>query len=266
MNLFSSHWLSLREPVDLGARNNSVLNAINDYFRNREEISVTDIAGGTGSTLRALQEKLAVRANWRLLDNDPTLLSHAQATFKHGNTTVEQVDLAQTLEPVLDTNPDLVTTSAFLDLVSQTWLEHLVDLLAHNNTPFYAAITYNGNKSLSPVHPLDAAVCELFDMHQKTDKGFGPAMGPSSAQQSVETFRNAGFVVDTGSSDWCVEGNHHEFQHQLLTGWHQAALELSPETKTELDEWLQFRMRMIRTGKSRLIVGHTDFFARLNRS
>ncbi|NWG24726.1 MAG: class I SAM-dependent methyltransferase [Pseudorhodoplanes sp.] len=117
---FSAQWLELRERYDTPARNPGVLDAVAAAFAGKPAISVTDLACGTGSTRRAIAARLPVRQDWRLVDNDLSLLARARpSTLPAGVTiTTVPVDLARDLEAALDGSVDLVTASALLDLVS----------------------------------------------------------------------------------------------------------------------------------------------------
>ena len=94
------------------------------------------------------------------------------------------VDLARDLELALDGPLDLVTTSALLDLVSDDWLERLVIEAAARRLPVYAALSYDGRARFDPADPLDIEIVAAVNRHQRTDKGFGPALGPSAAEAS----------------------------------------------------------------------------------
>ena len=160
MNEFSTHWLSLREPIDRAARNKKLLAQLADFFDQNEHITIVDIAGGTGSTYRALQNTLPNKMTWHLVDNDPKLLESAKKQIPENNLNCHLHDLSISLEPVLAFKPDLITTTAFLDLVSEEWLEHFSQISASHQVPIYAALTYNGKKAISPLHPsLSPILC-----------------------------------------------------------------------------------------------------------
>jgi hypothetical protein len=75
MSAFSAAWLELREPYDRGARNAAVIDALVAAFAGQPSVSVVDLACGTGSTFRAISPRLKLRQNWRLVDNDLSLLA-----------------------------------------------------------------------------------------------------------------------------------------------------------------------------------------------
>jgi ubiquinone/menaquinone biosynthesis C-methylase UbiE len=77
MSGFSASWLEMREPFDLRARNASVIEAIVAEFAGRPSVTIADLACGTGSTLRALSPHIDARQNWRLADNNLSLLARA---------------------------------------------------------------------------------------------------------------------------------------------------------------------------------------------
>ena len=67
----------------------------------------------------------------------------------------------------------LVTASALLDLVSESWLKSLAMRCRAAGAVALLTITYNGRSLASPPEPEDAMVLDLFNRHQRTDKGLG---------------------------------------------------------------------------------------------
>src|ERR1700690_81108 len=153
MTGFSADWLALREPHDLRARNPAVLNAVVASLAGNTAIRIVDLACGTGSTLRALSPRFAAQQNWRLADNDLSLLARASAMAPLARVTFTTVplDLNRDLEAALDGPIDLVTTSALLDLVSADWVERLAVEATVRSVPVYAALsTTDGSNSAPP--------------------------------------------------------------------------------------------------------------------
>lgn len=275
MTGFSSDWLALREPADRRARNARLLDAVVAHVaRSTATPAITDLACGTGSTLRALAPRLAGAQRWRLVDHDAALLARAAeaaagagetpAARGHTERTVEtlRADLAREVEAIMALPSDLVTTSAFLDLVSHAWLERWVGALRCHRRPVYAALSYDGRVACSPADPLDPAVFEAFDEHQRRDKGLGGALGPAAAAAAVRLLRAAGFVVRVGRSDWRLGGGDRELQCRLLDGWHAAVAETGRIDPAALAAWHARRLAAIDAGRSTVTVGHIDLFAR----
>jgi len=148
---FSAAWLGLREPYDLRARNAAVIDAVVVMLAGRPSVTIADLACGTGSTFRALRPRIKARQNWRLADNDLSLLARApQSSPPDTHVTTMPVDLNRDLEAALDGPVDLVTTSALLDLVSDEWLQRLAVETAARRLPIYAALSYDGRIEMTP--------------------------------------------------------------------------------------------------------------------
>jgi hypothetical protein len=272
---FSAQWLFLREPYDLAARNDDVLDALGQEFRDRAAVSVVDLACGTGATVRAIARCLPAQQSWRLVDNDLGLLARV-STQRPGQVSkptltdapehkllsvvTRPVDLVCDLELALEAPLDLVATSALLDLVSPEWLDRLIIETAARDLPLYAALSYDGRVALEPAGEFDTQVLAAFDLHQQTDKGFGPALGPAAAARAVERLEHFGFAVEQGRSDWVLGPADQAMQEALLVGWAEVAgLMLSD---ADIAKWLAWRRREVAAGRSRLRVGHVDIFAR----
>jgi len=261
---FSASWLTLREPFDRRARNPAVLNAVADWAADRDSVAVVDLACGLGSTLRAVTGRLPPRQNWRLVDNDLSLLARAATLARPPELTVTAtpVDLARDLEAALDGPVELVTTSALLDLVSPEWLERLATETAARRLPVYAALSYDGLATIEPADTLDGAIIESVNRHQRRDKGFGPALGPEAAATAPARFEAIGYQVTQGSSDWVFTPKDTEIQLEVLTGWAAATREVGDITIGDIIAWLGRRQDHLAAGRSAMRVGHVDFFAR----
>jgi hypothetical protein len=263
MTGFSADWLTLREPFDMRARNASVLDAVAVSLATYPSARIVDLACGTGSTLRALSARLPLRQNWNLVDNDLGLLARATATEHSNNVVVTGIplDLNRDLEAALDGPVDLVTTSALLDLVSEAWLERLAVEIAARKIPFYAALNFEGTIELVPRDPLDATIIAAVNAHQRTDKGFGPALGPAAADATIARFKSLGYSVKHGRSDWVIGPQDQEIQNEILAGWAHAAREIDALTLADTAAWLTRRRDFVTDGRSSLRVGHVDVFA-----
>jgi hypothetical protein len=264
MSGFSAEWLSLRERYDVAARNATVLDAVARAFRDQGAISLVDLACGTGSTLRAIGPRLPPRQAWRLVDNDLSLLARASmlATPPLVTIVARPVDLVCDLELALEGPLDLVTTSALLDLVSPEWLDRLMVEAAARHLPVYAALSYDGRTVIEPREMLDDEILAGFNRHQRTDKGFGPALGPTAASRAAERFGHFGYAVVQGHSDWTMEPDDRSIQETLLASWAEVANVATALPPVQVAGWLARRRAHLAAGRSRLRVGHVDIFAR----
>jgi SAM-dependent methyltransferase len=258
---FSPQWLALREPYDRAARNPAVLEAVRAAFAGRSAVRVADLGCGTGSTMRAVAPLLPARQAWRLVDSDIALLeTAAETTPAMYEVTTAHIDLAGDLGRAVADDTDLVTTSALLDLVSAPWLERLVSILSISRRPLYAALSFDGRIDLTPWCRDDAAIIAAANRHQLTDKGFGPALGPQGGAAAVAALEAKGFVIVQGGSDWVFGPADEAIQREMLAGWVGAAGEMGIAPGL-LDAWLVERRAHVAAGRSKMRVGHLDFFA-----
>lgn len=263
MSGFSSEWLALREPYDLAARNTTVLDAVLAAFRGQASISVVDLACGTGSTFRALSNRLPARQAWRLVDNDLGLLASASVLGRPPNVTVaaKAVDLVRDLELALDGPVDLITTSALLDLVSEEWLERLMVEAAARRLPLYAALSYDGQVAFEPSEQFDKEIVAAVNRHQHGNKGFGPALGPDAVASAKTIAKRVGYSFVEGSSDWRFGAADRAIQREVLRGFADAVGELRELSAARIADWLARRLELVAGGASSMCVGHVDFFA-----
>jgi hypothetical protein len=263
MSGFAAEWLALREPYDATARNAAILDSAIQSLAGLPSVNIVDLACGTGSTLRALSPRLPGRQNWRLVDNDLGLLARASADPPAGAMLhAIPLDLIRDLEAALDGPVDLVTASALLDLVSEEWLERLVVEIAARRIPLYAALSYDGRIEFDPADGVDAAIVDAFNRHQRTDKGFGTALGPGAAEYAVAQLKRAGYSVNHGTSDWLFAPHDDRIQIELLSGFAKAAREIGVMPIADIENWLARRSDLVTAGRSTIRVGHVDIFAR----
>lgn len=262
MSGFPADWLARREPYDMRARNPAVLGAVATSLKDISALRIVDLACGTGSMLRVLAPRFPGKQNWRLVDNDLGLLARAIASAPHAGVTANAVpvDLSLDLEAALDGPLDVIVASALLDLVSDVWFERLAVEIAARSLPFYAALSYDGRIEIGPADPFDAAIIAAVNTHQRTDKGFGPALGPMAASIAIARFKSLGYSVVHGLSDWTLGSDDRDFQLDVLAGWAGAACEMKT-SRADTIGWLSRRRDFVAAGRSSIRVGHVDFWA-----
>ncbi|WP_299475678.1 class I SAM-dependent methyltransferase [uncultured Roseibium sp.] len=262
MSGFSSKWLALREPLDLAARNQDVETA---FLKQLPASSprLLDLASGAGSTVAALKDQLPADTTWTLTDHDSDLIAVAHERWQQqlqGELSLRQVDLAAKFEDLPFPDVDAITTSAFLDLVSDDFLVRLVDCVVRVQKPFLASLTYDGRITFAPPASLDQTMLDALNSDQRLDKGFGPALGPLAAERAIELFKARGYEVVKGTSDWVVGPADEAFLDEFLSGWSGVGLKNGTSHEV-LEEWRSQHLTQMRSGDIRVTIGHIDFAA-----
>jgi hypothetical protein len=277
MTGFSADWLALREPVDHRSRDAALLARLYSLLPDGP-LRITDLGCGTGSNLRAMAPELGREQAWRLVDHDPALLEAARrhlcawadgfepsggggVLLKRQGCRIEvrftAIDLNSDLDRVLAPAPDLVTAAALFDLVSKEWITAFAQRLAGARIPLYTVLTYDGIERWDPPHEADDAVLAAFHAHQRGDKGFGPAEGPSATASLTEAFRAQGYEVRTASSPWQLEGSaDRALMNALATGAAGAAAETGTVSADDVARWGGARQMA-----ERALIGHQDLLA-----
>ncbi|MFZ0072293.1 MAG: hypothetical protein WAK85_13570, partial [Xanthobacteraceae bacterium] len=205
----------------------------------------------------------AARQVWRLVDNNLELLTHASKLTRSGAFAIEAcaLDLNCGLQDALNGPIDLITAFALLDLVSESWLARLVGEIVRRSIPIYATLSYDGRADISPADPLDAAVFAAVNTHQRTDKGFGPALGPAAAYAAIAQLESMDYFLVHGASDWVLGPDDREMQMKIFASWASAACGTGRLSHSDMVGWLARRRAAVIAGCSSIRVGHLDFFA-----
>jgi hypothetical protein len=265
------HWLALREGVDAEARSERLTRLVADATSVHDPLHVLDLATGTGSNIRYLANRLpARRQRWLGVDVSATLLTRLPlrmpalaAAPPDSQIETRQMNLAALDDPGIFARRHLVTASALLDLVSEAWLQRLAAHCRAAGVPAALfTLTYDGRSSCAPFEPEDDVVRDLFNRHQRTDKGLGGiAAGPDAAGCAVRAFAGAGYRVDSEPSDWVLGADDSRLQRELIDGWARAATEIAPDQASTIAGWRRRRLEHLDAGRSRVIVGHQDVAA-----
>lgn len=239
MSGFSREWLALRAPYDARARSPALVRHFARALPPRARL--LDLAAGTGANRDWLALRLPASTSWVLADNDPALIE--------GVPDARLVDLSAGLEAI--DGIDGATCSAFLDLVSKTWLERFVEWLG--GRPLLAALSVDGRVRFTPDDVEDGAVLAAFAADQRRDKGLGPALGPEAPKHLEGLLRENGYRVAMTRSDWVLGGR----DKPMLAAMIESFAAVAPCAHG----WKARRCGQAETGRLRLVVGHVDIVA-----
>jgi len=264
-------WLALREHADAAARSMRLARLVASRLAGRDSIRILDLGTGTGSNIWYLANHLGgIRQQWLAIDHDPFLLDRVRENApsrlaeRSDRVTIEtrETDLGRLDFSDLVADRDLVTASALLDLVSDSWLQSLAEACHAVGAALLFAITYNGHSECSPAEPEDSRILELFNHHQHRDKGLGgPAAGPDAVASTVRAFREVGYHVETEATDWRLDPSDGRLQRELIEGWAYAATETDPSAADTIADWRTRRLAHVERGHSQIVVGHDDIAA-----
>ncbi|SMC53091.1 methyltransferase domain-containing protein [Rhizobium sp. RU36D] len=261
MSGFDKDWLALREPADRAARHKALVDRLVRHLQSTASPKLMDIGCGTGSTWRSLEADMPAEAAWLLLDNDGLLLQEAMRRIgPDRGVTVRQHDLNDIDGLPLD-GVSIVTASALFDLCSEPFCAAFAQRLATAGSGLYAALNYDGIMDWSVTHPLDQKMVGYFNDHQRTDKGFGVALGPDATDCLAQVLSQQGYAVHIEDSPWLLDAASADLQQELLNGLRTPIVEMSGLPTDTVDEWLQFRLAAISAPGSSCRVGHKDLLA-----
>ncbi len=288
MSGFDADWLAQREPFDLAARSHpleqSFARALTSV-RSNQPLRLADLGGGTAANFRALAPRLAGDQQWLLLDHDAQLLSDAPRRIAQWATdqgwqaavhdhrcevlagsarwtlATRQIDLAASLESIEAVQFDGIVTTAFLDLVSLTWLERFARWLVESRRPLLATLTVDGVRRWQPEIEGDALIDAAFRRHQGGDKGFGESVGPGAADALAQCFRALACPVWTEQSNWQIGPREAAMLGRMADEAVQVALEVSPAERLQIEAWRARRGAQIGQHEASLVIGHLDLLA-----
>jgi hypothetical protein len=272
MSGFSPEWLALREPADHAARSASLTRDLATVLAGRRPLRLLDLAAGTGSNLRYLSDRLPPEQRWLLVDHDPALLAQALlrmprgARIEHVDTREQDLAAPAAIASGMFDGRALVTASALLDLVSEAWLRAVAARCCDAGAAMLFALSYDGRLRCTPEHEADAMVRDLVNQHQRTGKGFGPALGPDATDVAAGCFTDCGYVVRREQSDWSLTPDQSALQQELIVGWADAAAAMAPERTSAIASWRAARLAHVDAHRSHVIVGHEDLAAWLDKT
>ncbi|MGM0832900.1 MAG: glycosyltransferase [Pseudomonadota bacterium] len=287
---FAADWLSLREGVDASSRSQALVDALASWLSEKQQraesallteasspITLADLGCGRGSNSQFLAPRLHHAQRWMLIDHDPALLNEAYSRTSQLNTgkgeplQVEThcVSLKQLDHPAL-THCDVVTASALIDLVSQEWIDALAAQCAKHRQALLITLSITGewyftNAQQQPLNDLDDRwISELFNAHQRRDKGLGGALGGDAHSALAKAMAVHGYRVNEAETPWHLAAGkpaQYPLMCSLVEGWANAATEQAPEAASRIAQWRDERLRRVVEGEIGIWVGHRDLLA-----
>ena len=261
MHKFENSWLFQREKIDNMSKNLFLIKKINNSLKNYDQIRIIDLGTGTGSNFRFLSKKIKYKnQSWTLMDISKNSLNAAKKNVttndKIKKIIIKHDDIIKNIQQNNFTNYDLVTGSAFLDIMPHEWFKKFY--LKNINTKIvYFSINYDGYFKFYPKHRMDKKFLQLFNSDQKSKKNNKTkAVGPdcSNIIKSYFSKTHKSFLF---KSNW-TNVKDKNFQLMFLDFCENI---IKKNKKNNLLEWLDFRKDNIFKNKSKLSVSNKDFLA-----
>ena len=259
-------WLRLREPADAAARSPELVEVLRPHLPT-DGLVIHDLGCGTGSMPRWLAGRLDGPQRWVLHDRDAELLEHAAAhppgrAADGAAVTVEsRLDDVTRLAPGELAGGSLVTASALLDMLTEEGLTRFVTLCAEAGCPVLVTLSVVGRVELRPAEPLDRAVMDAFNAHQRRRTGDGRLLGPDAVGVAADTFRRLGLEVVERPSPWRLDRERSGLAATWFTGWVEAACEQVPGLADDAGPYATRRLAAAAAGTLSVAVHHLDLLA-----
>jgi hypothetical protein len=166
-----------------------------------------------------------------------------------------EADLSAGIERLLQPD-EIVTASALFDLVSKDWIAGFVQAVRALDAAVYAPLIYNGFQIWSPPHPADWPMLVAFNVHQRRDKGFGAAAGPTAASTLHDALCEGRYSVTRGDSSWRLWPQDATLIAMLAETSAAAVAELGLFDEKAITRWKESRR-----AAASCLIGHTDILA-----
>jgi hypothetical protein len=217
---------------------------------------------------RWLAPRLAGPQHWVLYDRDPDLLARAAAETPGAAADGSAVSVETRQRDITRLEPDelsgatLITASALLDMLTADEIERIVTACTDAGCPALLTLSVIGRVELAPPDPMDAAIADSFNAHQRRTIMGRRLLGPDAIGAAAGLFARAGADVLVRPSPWRLDAAHAELAVEWLTGWVGAACEQQPQLAPAAQSYLQHRLAAIADERLQLRVHHHDLLAR----
>ena len=261
MHKFNNSWLFQREKIDNLSKSKILIKRINKTIKKLNDIRIIDLGTGTGSNFRYLSKKINFNnQKWTLMDISKSSLEEAKKNIsinkKIKKISIINNDIIKNIHDTNFNNFDLVSGSAFLDIMPRQWFKsfHYKNI---NTKIIYFSINYDGYFKFFPKHKLDKRVLDLFNFDQKSNKLNNlKAVGPDCSK-IIQKYFHKTHKTFLRNSNWNKITNK-KFQLMFLDFCSDV---IHKHGKNDFSEWFEFRKQKIALNKSKLTVHNKDFLA-----
>ena len=155
-------------------------------------------------------------------------------------------------------DPQLVTCSALLDVLTTEQIQAVCSAVIDNRVPAFFSLTVTGGLRLSPTDPHDQLLLAAFNDHQRRAGGGGP----EATTLTVNLLREAEFAVTTQETPWRLTAKSGmAFVDQMLEERLAAAVAQDPALARTAAAWLESRRAQLAGGLLQIELDHCDILA-----
>lgn len=273
----------MRVEYDNYSRSN-ILNKYLNKNRDTSDIELIDMCSGSGNFLIwSIKNKLFF-SGYTLIDNDIKLLKSIKSNLRK-NTSKDLTIKSNTnnmnlilirgshiSSKVLIKKNDcdifnyktkrfhVISYSAVLDLMSKSSIIKALKR-ANDINVIYFSLCFNGMVKWTPSNIFDKYILSFFNNHQRTDKGFGSALGFKSIDFLKRYAIKKDMNITTKNSPWVINNKSNKdktFMNRYLLDVKKALFHMEGIDKDILRKWFNEKKNDIESKSIKLYVGHQD--------
>jgi len=231
-NTFSKSWINMRVEYDEASRSSVLVDHLNKLSK-KHEIDLIDFCCGTGSFLMWALNKNISFQNCILVDHDIKLLKSIKSNLR------THLKSKYTIQS--NTNN--------------------LDLLIKKNNILYFSLCFNGLVKWTPTNTFDKYILTFFNNHQRSDKGFGNALGYKSIESLRKKAGKLNLNIRVADSPWIIKNKSEKdtvFMKRYLLDIRKSLFHMEGIDKNILRKWYEDKKYDLENKKIRLYVGHND--------